>query len=88
MILFLFISVGVGYVGMNNNNNSITELYFDQTLPIWEVGIANPALYKLLAIFIDNSSWDLPKEIDRGSKNKESDFEFKAFGSHGMNRCR
>jgi len=37
-------------------------------------------------ITINNLSCDLPKEIDRTSEHKESDFDFKAFGSDGMNR--
>jgi len=32
-----------------------------------------------------NPSCDLPKEIDGTSEDEESDFEFKPFGSDGMN---
>jgi len=38
------------------------------------------------SILLVNPSCDLPKEVDATSKNKQSDFDFKTFGSDGMDR--
>jgi len=35
---------------------------------------------------IVNLSCYLPKEVDAASENKKSNFDFKTFGSYGMNR--
>jgi hypothetical protein len=38
-----------------------------------------------LVLMIINPSCYLPKEVDAASENKKSNFDFKTFGSHGMN---
>ncbi len=47
LIAFLLTVAAVSYVGMMNINDDMTELYFDQTLPIRDVGLANATLYRL-----------------------------------------
>lgn len=47
MVVLMIIIVVVGYIGMNDINNGMTELYYDRTLPIQQVGKANAAFYKM-----------------------------------------
>jgi methyl-accepting chemotaxis protein len=43
----MLIIAGVGYFAMLSINDDLTEMYFDQTIPIRDVGAANAALYKM-----------------------------------------
>ncbi len=47
VVVLMLIIVVMGLVSMNTINNSVTSLYFDQTLPIKDVGEADTTLYKL-----------------------------------------
>jgi methyl-accepting chemotaxis protein len=47
MVVMMIIIVVVGYIGMNDINNGMTQLYYDRTLPIQQVGTANAAFYKM-----------------------------------------
>jgi methyl-accepting chemotaxis protein len=42
VVVLLMVAIAVvGYIGMNNINNGMTSMYFDRTVPIEQLGIAN-----------------------------------------------
>ena len=71
------IGLGTGVVGAAIGFFPILLLHYK----LWDV-VKNTAMPKNL---VYNASCDLPKEVEGASEHEESDFEFKAFGSDGMN---
>ena len=45
VVLLMIVIAVIGFTGMNNINNGMTDLYVNRTLPIEQVGAANVALY-------------------------------------------
>jgi methyl-accepting chemotaxis protein len=51
VVVLMLIIAGVGYVGMNDINNGMTSLFFDQTRPIEYLGAVDTAVYTLRGDF-------------------------------------
>lgn len=47
IVVLMILIVAIGFIGINDINNGMTELYYDRTLPIQQVGTANAAFYKM-----------------------------------------